>query len=168
MGRSTSLLPAVTAAICLGLSACSSDSEPTATPAPTPFLKLSNPDLIPGYDSNKAMNLSGSFVPRHVQGYYFIEILDDASDASYTSEILQLMQQAHADQDLLGIIGEDAARLRRLVLASLEQTAPGSLSDATIIIIARPQDESVLRPAIEASGAELRFGIYTGWDSSTL
>lgn len=156
---------AVITLIATTLLACTAESPAPDAAAET---KTSSSGTIIGYNSNTAMNLSGQLVPPDVQGYYFIEILDEVPNAEYVTEVRQLMGRAHDDQDFLGIIGRDAARLRQIVLASLAPIEPGSLNQATIVVIGRAQDESALRPAVEASGAELRFGIYIPPDTPVL
>lgn len=153
------------------LQGCGSEpSQPPASSSVAAVAKATPPPagIIHNYDSNIAMNLSGEFVPRHIEDYYFIEILADQSDSSYIDELSRLLQQAHANKDWLGIVAEDAERMRRLLLASLAVSAPGSLSDAIVIVIGRAQDEGALRDAVEASGARFHFGVYSSAEGFAL
>lgn len=163
MARFKILAP--TAIAGLMLAACSSPEAPPAAPAE----QASTPkDQIIGYESAWAMDLSGQMVPPEVNGYYFIEIVDDASDAQYVDEIRDLLDRAHADEDYLGIISRDAHRMRELVLTTLADVPAGSLSDATVIMIGRVEDETPLRKAVESSGAEFRYGVYVARDAPVL
>lgn len=143
------------------------DPEPVATVPAASEVSSSSGGIL-GYDSNVAMNLSGELVPPEVEGYYFIEILDDAPNAEYLLELRDLLARTHADSDYLGVIGRDAGRVRRLLLEVLREAPAGSLSEATIVMIGRAQDEPALRPVVEASGAKLRFGIYISPDTPIL
>lgn len=119
-------------------------------------------DRLRDYDARRAMNLSGELVPREVSDYYFIEISDADEATATVAELKRLLRAAHAEQDYLGVIAENAQRMRELLLQALDELAGADLSGAVVIVVGRPQDEAALRGPVEATGAQFRFARYGG------
>jgi hypothetical protein len=114
---------------------------------------------LPGrFDLDTAMSLAGEQVPGHIESFYFVVLERGTPDE--VTELSILMVKAAGEHDFLGVAGADPEYNLEILAASLARLPPASLSGLVLIYVGPPNQEAVVAPMVQPSGAELRFAPY--------
>ena len=120
---------------------------------------LNPPARLSGFDLNQAMDAAGGQVPGDIESFYFFVPESGKSRDQEITELGQLLAQAAAEKDYIGVAGADAERNREALLAALEGIATG-LNGATVVYLGPETHHAEVQAAVEKASGNFRFVRY--------